>query len=54
MPAAGVLIEARLMPPVELPPQPRSLAGRFLGALGRVFKPGAGRKTRRAIKGESD
>ena len=39
-PPAGVLVEARLMPAVELPPQHRSLAGRFLGTLGRMLQPG--------------
>ena len=53
LPAAGVLIEARLMPAAELPPQRRSLAGRFLGAMGRMFKPGAGRRTGTAITGNS-
>ena len=41
VPTAGVLVEARLLPPVEPPARRRSLAGRFLGALGRVFKPGS-------------
>ena len=54
VPAVGVLIEARLMPPVDLPARRRSLAGRFLGALGQIFRFGAGRKTRRAIIGDSD
>ena len=48
VPAAGVLIEARLMPIVEVPPQRRSLAGRLLGTVGRIFKPGAGRCKRRS------
>ena len=44
VPPAGVLVEARLLPAVELPPQRWSPAGWFLGALGRIFKPGAGRR----------
>ena len=52
-PAAGVLIEARLLPAVELPPQPRSLAGRFFGALGQIFRRGSARGTRTAITGKS-
>ena len=50
---AGVLIEARLLPAVEIPPQRRSLAGRFLGALGRMLRPGSGRETGTAITGKS-
>ena len=53
VPTAGVRIEARLMPAVELPPQRRSLAGRFIGALGRMLRPGSGRRSRRAITGKS-
>ena len=53
VPAAGVLIEARLMLIVEVPPQRRSLAGRLLGTLGRIFKPGAGRGASTAITGNS-
>ena len=45
VPTAGVLIEARLMPIVEVPPQRRSLAGRLLRTLGRILKPGAGTAT---------
>ena len=52
VPTAGVRIEARLMPAVELPPQRRSLAGRFLGALGRMLRPGSARGTRTAITGK--
>ena len=51
--AAGVLVEARLMPAVELPPQRRSLAGRFLGTLGRMMRTGSGRRTGTAITGKS-
>ena len=53
VPTAGVRIEARLMPAVELPPQRRSLAGRFLGALGRMLRPGSARGARTAITGKS-
>ena len=49
VPIAGVLVEARLMPAVELPPQRRSLAGRFLGALRRMLRPGSGRRSGTAI-----
>ena len=47
------LVEARLMPAVKLPPQHQSLAGRFLGALGHIFRSGSGRGTRKAITGKS-
>ena len=53
VPAAGVLVEARLIPAVEIPPQRRSLAGRFLGTLRRMMQPGSGRKTGTAITGKS-
>ena len=52
VPIAGVRIEARLMPAVELPPQRRPLAGRFLGALGQIFRRGSARRTRTAITGK--
>ena len=48
VPHAGVLVEARLIPvpkPAELPPRRSSLAGRFLGALGRMLRPGSGRRS---------
>ncbi len=38
VPAAGVLIEARLMPAVEGPPQRRSLADRFFRDCGTVLQ----------------
>ena len=41
------------MPAVKLPPQNQSLAGRFLGALGQIFRSGSGRETRKAITGKS-
>ena len=53
MPAAGGLIQARLMIVVEFPPERRSLTDRFFGTLGRIFKPGAGRGTGTAISGNS-
>ena len=59
VPDAGVRVEARLMPaPVaellETPPRHRSLVGRFLGPLGRIMRPGTGRRDRRtAITGKS-
>ena len=54
VPAAGVLIEARRLPGVEIPPpQRRSLAGRFLGSMGRMFRPGSGRRSGTAITGKS-
>ena len=51
VPSAGVRIEARLMHAVEVPPR-RSLAGRFLGALGQIFRRGSARGTRTAITGK--
>ena len=53
VPGTGVLVDARLTPAVELPPQRRSLAGRILGALGRTLRLGSGRRARTAITGES-
>ena len=47
MPPAGVLVEARLLPAVELPPQRRFLAGQFLWTLGRMLR------ARTALTGES-
>ena len=44
---AGVLVEARLLPAVELPPQRRFLAGQFLWRLGRMLR------IRTAITGKS-
>ena len=38
MPPAGVLVEARLLPAVEIPPQRRFLAGQFLWTLGRMLR----------------
>ena len=56
--ASGVLVEARLLPapvnPAETPQRRRSLASRFLGALGRMLRLGAGRKAGAAITGKSD
>ena len=51
---AGILIEARLLPSLETPTPRRSLAGRFLGALGRALRPRSRRrKGRGAIAGKS-
>ena len=38
VPPAGVLVEARLLPAVEIPPQRRFLAGQFLWTLGRMLR----------------
>ena len=53
VPAAGVLMEARLMPAVEVPPQRRSLADRFFGTVGQFFKFRIGRMPARAITDKS-
>ena len=52
-PTAGVLIDARLLPAVEIPPQRGSLAGRFFGALGRILRLGYGRKAGMALTRKS-
>ena len=53
VPAAGMMIEARLMPVVEtLAAGRRSHLGRFLGKLGQTFRRGSGRRTKKAITGE--
>ena len=47
VPPAGVLVEAQLLPAVEIPPQRRFLAGQFLWTLGRMLM------ARTALTGES-
>ena len=44
VPPAGVLVETRLLPAVESPVPRRSMAGRCLGALGQMFRPGSRRR----------
>ena len=53
VPAAGMMIEARLVPVVETPAAGRrSPLGRFLGKLGQIFRPGPGRGDKTAITGK--
>ena len=47
VPPAGVLVEARLLPAVEIPPQRWFLAGQFLWTLGRMLR------ARTALTGKS-
>ena len=50
VPPTGIMIEARLLPATETPAAGRrSLAGRFLGKLGQIFRTGSGRGTKTAI-----
>ena len=50
VPTARIMIEARLLPATETPAAGRrSLTGRFLGALGQIFRPRSARGTRTAI-----
>ena len=52
--AAGMMIEARLMPVVETPAAGRrSLVARVLGRLGQIFRPEPRRGTRKVITGKS-
>lgn len=53
VPAAGIMIEARLLPATETPAAGRrSPLGRFLGALAQIFRLGPGRGNKRAITGK--
>ena len=58
MSAAGILVEARLLPApaaelVETPLRRRSLMGRVLGTLRRIVRPGAGCGPEGAVTGKS-